>query len=46
MSNREGKIYYCRDCGNEVEFVRDGGGQLICCGHPMEIKKKEFMMEG
>ncbi len=45
MSDRVDRIYYCRDCGNEVKFVKDGGGQLICCGHPMEIKKEGFNIE-
>ncbi|HNU81779.1 MAG TPA: desulfoferrodoxin FeS4 iron-binding domain-containing protein [bacterium] len=42
MSDRVNKTYFCRTCGNEVKFVKDGGGQLICCGHPMEIRKPGF----
>ena len=34
--NREDKVYYCEHCGNEVKFVKDGGGQVICCGEPMK----------
>jgi len=41
MTNRKGKIYFCAICGNEVEFTKDGGGQLICCGEAMQIKKDE-----
>jgi len=41
MSNRVDKIYFCPVCGNEVKFVRDGGGTVICCGQEMVIKKKE-----
>lgn len=39
MDNRLGQIYICQICGNEVEFKKDGGGQLICCGQEMEEKK-------
>lgn len=39
MSNRVDKIYFCPICGNEVKFVRDGGGAIICCGQEMVIKK-------
>ncbi|MCQ2410322.1 MAG: desulfoferrodoxin [Elusimicrobiaceae bacterium] len=28
-------IYVCRICGNRVEVVNDGQGELICCGQPM-----------
>ena len=45
MSNRIDKIYFCRICGNEVKFVRDGGGKLICCGEDMQIKKEGFNSE-
>lgn len=30
------KFYICRECGNLVGLVNEGGGQLICCGKPME----------
>jgi len=41
MSNRLNQVYFCRICGNEVKFVNDGGGKLICCGEEMQIKKEE-----
>ena len=41
MENRVDKIYFCAICGNEVKFEKDGGGQLICCGQPMQFKKDE-----
>jgi len=40
MSNRVGKIYVCRICGNEVRFEKDGGGTVICCGEPMRSEKE------
>jgi superoxide reductase len=39
MEKREEKIYVCQKCGNEVKFVKDGGGTLICCGDPMSEKE-------
>jgi desulfoferrodoxin-like iron-binding protein len=45
MSSRVDKIYFCRVCGNEVKFVRDGGGKLVCCEKEMEIKKEGFSYE-
>lgn len=32
------QIYKCSVCGNMVEMVHPGKGQLVCCGQPMEIK--------
>lgn len=37
---REGKIYVCAICGNEVELVKDGGGKLVCCGQEMSEKEE------
>jgi superoxide reductase len=42
---REGKIYYCPICGNEVVFSKDGGGTLVCCGQPMKEKEEETKEE-
>ncbi|MEM0301731.1 MAG: desulfoferrodoxin [Archaeoglobaceae archaeon] len=38
------QIYKCEICGNIVELVHAGKGQLVCCGRPMkliEVKKAE-----
>jgi desulfoferrodoxin-like iron-binding protein len=32
----EGEQYRCNLCGNEVEVIKVGGGELVCCGQPME----------
>ena len=33
------KFYRCKKCGNIVELINDGGGELFCCGEPMvELK--------
>lgn len=31
-----GEIYRCNICGNIVEVINVGGGQLVCCGKPMK----------
>ena len=31
-----GEKYRCTVCGNEVEVTKVGGGELVCCGKPME----------
>jgi superoxide reductase len=28
-------FYRCEVCGNMVELIKVGGGQLVCCGKPM-----------
>lgn len=30
-------LYKCNVCGNLVEVVLDGVGELVCCGEPMEF---------
>ncbi len=40
MSNRVGQIYVCHICGNEVEFIKDSGAPIVCCGENM-VKKGE-----
>ena len=30
------EIYKCPVCGNIVEVVHAGGGELVCCGQPMK----------
>ncbi|MCX6795368.1 MAG: desulfoferrodoxin [Candidatus Falkowbacteria bacterium] len=39
MSDRVKRIYFCRHCGSELEFLKDGGGHIFCCGEEMIIKK-------
>lgn len=31
------QIYKCEECGNIVEVLFAGGGELICCGKPMKL---------
>lgn len=34
------EIYKCATCGNMVEVIHVGGGDLVCCGNPMTIMKE------
>lgn len=31
------QIYKCEKCGNIVEVLHEGAGQLVCCGQPMKL---------
>jgi superoxide reductase len=31
------EIYKCSKCGNVVEVMVAGGGELVCCGEPMKL---------
>ncbi|MBU7013312.1 MAG: desulfoferrodoxin [Theionarchaea archaeon] len=31
------QVYKCNVCGNIVEVLHEGVGQLVCCGQPMEL---------
>lgn len=31
------QVYKCRICGNIVEMIHAGKGQLVCCGEPMDL---------
>ena len=35
------QIYKCNVCGNIVEVLHTGVGQLVCCGQPMELQKEK-----
>jgi len=34
------QYYKCALCGNIVEVVHEGGGELVCCGQPMNMLKE------
>jgi len=36
-----GEIYRCKICGNIVELMHAGAGELVCCGEPMELLKEK-----
>lgn len=31
------EVYKCELCGNIVEVLHGGGGELVCCGQPMTL---------
>ena len=35
------QIYRCNICGNIVEVLHAGKGQLVCCGQPMELLQEK-----
>ena len=34
---KQNQIYKCNICGNIVEVLHTGAGELVCCGQPMEL---------
>lgn len=34
-----GEIYLCEICGNKIEVLESGMGELVCCGEPMTLVK-------
>ncbi len=40
------EIYRCNICGNIVEVLHTGVGQLVCCGQPMEKLSEKKSDEG
>ena len=40
------KIYKCNVCGNIVEVVHSGKGELVCCEQPMEKLEEKSQDEG
>lgn len=40
------QIYKCNICGNVVELVNVGGGQLVCCGQSMQALEPKSSDEG
>jgi superoxide reductase len=40
------EIYKCSVCGNIVEVLHGGAGELVCCGKPMENLEAKTADEG
>ncbi len=40
------QVYRCSICGNIVEVLHTGAGELVCCGQPMELKEEKNEDEG
>lgn len=37
------QIYKCEICGNIVELLHGGKGQLVCCGQPMTLMEENVV---
>ena len=35
------QIYKCEVCGNIVEVLHEGVGELVCCGQPMKLMDEQ-----
>jgi len=40
------EVYKCNICGNIVEVLHTGAGDLVCCGQPMESQKEKTEDDG
>jgi superoxide reductase len=40
------QVYECEICGNIVEVLRDGVGELVCCDQPMTLLEAHTSDEG
>ena len=41
-----GQVYKCEICGNIVEVLYVGGGELVCCGQPMNLLEEKTEDQG
>ncbi len=40
------EIYKCNVCGNIVDVLHTGAGELVCCGQPMNLMQEKSEDEG
>lgn len=40
------QVYKCEICGNIVEVLHSGKGQLVCCGQPMKLMEEKSEEQG
>jgi len=43
---QKNQIYKCEICGNIVEVLHNGAGELVCCGQPMKLIEEKVKDEG
>jgi len=43
---KRNQIYKCNICGNIVEVLHEGAGELVCCGQPMELQEERTVDQG
>jgi superoxide reductase len=41
MMTKRGQVYKCEVCGNIVEVLHEGAGELVCCGQPMKLLEEK-----
>lgn len=37
---KKNQVFKCELCGNMVEVVHEGPGELVCCGQPMKLMEE------
>jgi superoxide reductase len=40
IMTEKNQVYKCEICGNIIEVLHSGAGQLVCCGEPMILLKE------
>lgn len=40
------QVYKCEVCGNIIEVLHEGQGELVCCGQPMKLFEAKTEEEG
>ncbi len=40
------QIYKCNICGNIVEMLHEGAGELVCCNEPMQLFEEKAEDQG
>ena len=40
---QKNEIYKCNVCGNIVEVLHTGVGELVCCGEPMNLQEENVI---
>jgi len=45
-AGKRGQVFKCEICGNVVEVLAAGGGELVCCGQPMKLLEEKTMDKG
>ena len=40
------QVYKCEICGNIVEVLHEGKGELVCCGEPMKLQLEKTEDQG
>jgi desulfoferrodoxin-like iron-binding protein len=38
--SKAGQVFKCEICGNVVTVKESGGGELVCCGEPMQLESE------